>query len=56
MERIDANQHRETITLDLPANASLAKARAIISDFPVTDGDRINLSPILPFSERVGLP
>ena len=52
IERIDANNRRETVALDLPASASLAPANIAIAAFPVKDGDRIHLSPILPFSER----
>ncbi len=52
IERIEANNHRETVTLDLPSSSSVAPKHAAIAAFPIKDGDRIHLSPILPFSER----
>jgi len=56
VERIDANQHRETLTLNLAgasdSDRSVAGTSGAIASFAVKDGDRIHLSPILPFSER----
>jgi protein involved in polysaccharide export with SLBB domain len=43
IDRIDPNQHRETV--------SLAGSGSIAS-FAVKDGDRIHVAPILPYSER----
>jgi protein involved in polysaccharide export with SLBB domain len=53
VDRIDANQHRETISFDLISSADPEDARAAIAAFQVKDGDRIHVSPILPYSERV---
>ena len=53
VERIDANQHRETITFDLPSTGDADKARAALATFNVKDGDRIHIAPIAPYSERV---
>ena len=53
VERIDANRQRETLTLDLPAESSPDIVRAAIATFAVKDGDRISVSPVLPYSERV---
>ena len=53
VERIDANQHRETITFDLPSTGDADKARAALAAFNVKDGDRIHIAPIAPYSERV---
>jgi len=53
VDRIDANSHRETISLDTPSNGNPTKLRAAIANFIVRDGDRIHVSRILPFSERV---
>ncbi len=50
VERIDAHQQRETTTLPLTSDTG---AQASLQAFQVRDGDRIHLSPILPFSERV---
>ncbi|MGA8089532.1 MAG: SLBB domain-containing protein [Terracidiphilus sp.] len=48
VERIDANQQRETISIGSSDNANEA-----ISKFEVKDGDRIHVAPIAPYSERV---
>lgn len=53
IERIDANQHRETVSLDLNSSSDPAAARAAIATFGVKDGDRVRVAPILPYSERV---
>ena len=53
VERIHANQHRETVTLAVPVDADAKGAQAALAAFAVKDGDRIRLSPILPFSQRV---
>jgi protein involved in polysaccharide export with SLBB domain len=53
IDRIDANKARETVTLDLPASSSPDSAPAAIASFAVFDGDRVHVSPILPYSQRV---
>ena len=58
IDRIDANQRRETVSLALPGVADSGaggkeSARAAIADFPVNDGDRVRVSSILPYSQRV---
>ena len=61
VERIDAHQHRETTTLDLhPADdpagdppGDSSGASADLRHFTVQDGDRIEVAPIVPWSERV---
>jgi len=53
IDRIDANQQRETVSLDLPAASSPASAREAIASFPMFDGDRVHVSPILPYSQRI---
>jgi len=53
IDRIDANKERETVTLDLPASSSPESAWASIATFAVFDGDRVRVSPILPYSQRV---
>jgi protein involved in polysaccharide export with SLBB domain len=52
IERIDANQQRETVTLKTSAGQDLEADRAAIDAFAVNDGDRIHIAPILPYSER----
>ncbi len=53
IDRIDANRERETVTLDLPATSDSQAAKSAIASFAVQDGDRIRISPILPYSQRV---
>ena len=53
VERIDPNKERETVRVDVPASSSTDDDRAAIAAFPVYDGDRVRVSPILPFSHRV---
>jgi len=53
VERIDANRHRETVTLNLAGEQSPQADRNAIDAFKVQDGDRIRVEPILPYSERV---
>ena len=53
IDRIDANQQRETVSLGLPAANSPERAIAEIAAFPVFDGDRVHVPQILPYSRRV---
>ncbi|MGA7243921.1 MAG: SLBB domain-containing protein, partial [Terracidiphilus sp.] len=48
IERIDANQQRETISVGSPT-----KDKDALSTFEIRDGDRIHIAPIAPYSERV---
>lgn len=50
IERIDAHHQRETVTL--PFGSGQATADEAVTKFAVKDGDRINIEPILPFSQR----
>ncbi|WP_263381606.1 SLBB domain-containing protein [Granulicella arctica] len=52
IERIQANQQRETISLDPPAGGDPQSTSEVIARFNVKDGDRIQVAPILPYSER----
>jgi protein involved in polysaccharide export with SLBB domain len=49
IERINSDAQRETITLKASGEK---EGRASIEAFPVRDGDRIHVAPILPYSER----
>jgi protein involved in polysaccharide export with SLBB domain len=52
IDRIQPNRHRETVTLAANPGDSDASITARIASFKVKDGDRIHVSPILPYSER----
>jgi protein involved in polysaccharide export with SLBB domain len=53
IERIQPNQQRETLSLDLPSTGAGKSSQQAITSFPIKDGDRVNIAPILPYSERV---
>jgi protein involved in polysaccharide export with SLBB domain len=53
IDRIDANHQRETVSLNLPASSNAEAARGAIAAFSVHDGDRVHVSAILPYSQRV---
>jgi protein involved in polysaccharide export with SLBB domain len=52
IERIDANQNRETLGVTSGTSGSTSE-RAAMAAFIVKDGDGIRVAPILPYSERV---
>jgi protein involved in polysaccharide export with SLBB domain len=52
VERIEAHQRRVMLSVNLPNNADKAALDKALSDFHVQDGDRITISPILPYSEQ----
>jgi protein involved in polysaccharide export with SLBB domain len=53
IERIQPNQLRETLSLDLPSTTAGKPSPQVISSFAIKDGDRVHVVPILPYSERV---
>lgn len=53
VERIQPNQQRETLSLEIPSPITPQSTLQAISSFHVRDGDRIHVAPILPYSERV---
>jgi protein involved in polysaccharide export with SLBB domain len=53
IDRVDANQMRKTVSLDLPSARNAEAARGAIARFVVRDGDRVHVSPILPYSQRL---
>jgi protein involved in polysaccharide export with SLBB domain len=52
IERIDANQQRETVTLSAGVDQGSQVDHGAIAKFGVKDGDRIRVEPILPYSQR----
>jgi polysaccharide biosynthesis/export protein len=52
IERVAANDHRETVSLPMLGASDPEAARKAIELFPVKDGDRVMVAPILPYSER----
>jgi protein involved in polysaccharide export with SLBB domain len=53
VERIEAHEKRVTLSVNVPdgADANAAGLRQALGNFPVQDGDRVTVSPILPYSE-----
>jgi len=52
IDRIGANHQRETVTLKTADEESPQTERDAVAAFQVQDGDRIRISPILPYSQR----
>ncbi|WP_433964677.1 SLBB domain-containing protein [Tunturiibacter gelidiferens] len=52
IERIDAQGHRATLNLAIPEGSTREASQIKIEQFAVLDGDRVNVSPILPYSEK----
>lgn len=48
VERIQAHEHKEMLNVDVPKDGNLQGVEAAIRKFPVQDGDRITITPILP--------
>jgi len=51
IERIDANQRRETLTVPVESG-DLANEREALAAFKVRDGDNVRVETILPYSQR----
>jgi protein involved in polysaccharide export with SLBB domain len=53
VERINAHQHRETVTVAAGALDDTEAEQKSVAAFAVKDGDRIRVAPIAPYSQRV---
>jgi protein involved in polysaccharide export with SLBB domain len=53
IERIQPNQQRVTLNLDLPSTGAGKPSQQATTSFTVKDGDRVHVAPVLPYSERV---
>ena len=52
VERLVAHEKRTMIRLDLPQNNDQEAVRSTLEKFHVQDGDRVKISPILPYAEQ----
>lgn len=52
VDRVQAHQARTMLRVDLPEGNSQSGADQTLDSFLVQDGDKIKISPILPFSEK----
>jgi protein involved in polysaccharide export with SLBB domain len=51
VERIAANDHRETLRIGTPSDG-IPELHQAIENFAVMDGDRVTVAPIVPWSDR----
>src|SRR5215472_3148600 len=52
VDRVQAHESRTMLRVDLPENNDKTSATEALEQFNVQDGDKIKISPILPFSEK----
>jgi protein involved in polysaccharide export with SLBB domain len=52
VERVQAHESRTMLRLDIPENNNQETATKALEDFGVQDGDKIKISPILPYADK----
>jgi protein involved in polysaccharide export with SLBB domain len=52
VERLESHEGRTMLRLDIPEMDSDANVTKALEDFPVQDGDRIKITPILPYADK----
>jgi protein involved in polysaccharide export with SLBB domain len=52
VERVVAHESRTMLRLDLPEDNTAEQVNHALADFDVQDGDRVHISPILPYNEK----
>ena len=52
VERVIAHESRSMLRLDIPENNNQEAVNSALADFKIQDGDKIRISPILPYSEQ----
>jgi len=52
VERIEAHEHHTMLSVQVPDDGKGSDAAKVLSEFLVQDGDRILVSPILPYNEQ----
>jgi protein involved in polysaccharide export with SLBB domain len=52
VERVEAHQNRRMLSLDIPETNDQQKVTKALEDFKIQDGDKIRISPIVPYSEK----
>jgi len=52
VERVIAHESRSMLRLDLPENNNQEAVTSALETFKIQDGDKIRISPILPYSEQ----
>jgi protein involved in polysaccharide export with SLBB domain len=52
IERVEAQGRRATLSLNLPQDSTSESLQKLLDAFAIQDGDRVNVAPILPYSEK----
>jgi protein involved in polysaccharide export with SLBB domain len=52
VERVEAHQSRTMLRLDIPENNNQASVTQALDDFQIQDGDKVKISPILPYADK----
>jgi len=52
VERLQAHESRTMLRLDIPETNNQEAATKALEDFAIQDGDRVQISPILPYAEK----
>jgi protein involved in polysaccharide export with SLBB domain len=52
VDRVEAHENRTMLRVDLPENNDKANVTEALEQFNIQDGDKIKISPILPFSDK----
>src|ERR1700746_3288124 len=52
VERLQAHEHSSMLRLDIPENNNEQAVNKALDDFQVQDGDKIKISPILPYADK----
>ena len=52
VERVEAHQSRSMLRVDMPENNNQDSVTQVLENFNVQDGDKIRISPILPFADK----
>ena len=52
VERVEAHESRIMLRLDIPENNNQESVNKALEDFAVQDGDKIKISPILPYADK----
>lgn len=52
VERVEAHLSRTMLRLDVPEDNNQESVTKALEDFPIQDGDKIKISPILPYADK----
>jgi protein involved in polysaccharide export with SLBB domain len=52
VDRLQAHQERSMLRLDIPEANNQESVTKVLDEFAIQDGDKIKISPILPYSEK----